>query len=51
MHRRNQSFYSRIAKNDKIENILINVFLMFKDIDFLVINFINVVLAKKLASL
>ncbi len=41
MYRRNQSFYFRIAKNNKIKNVLINIFLMFEEINFFVINFIN----------
>ncbi len=48
MHRRNQSFYSRIAKNNKIKNILIDVFLMLEEIDFFVINFINIAFVEKL---
>lgn len=50
IYRRDQSFYSRTAENNKIKNILINVFLMLEEIDFFVINFIDIVFAEKLIS-
>jgi len=51
VYRCDQSFYSRIVENNKIKNVLIDIFLILEEINFLVINFINVALAKKLASL